>query len=960
MNLNNLPKLYQQVAVILLLSLTFFPVSVSAIAKSVGLTDTFQPTGTADTQRILEYEKRATYYLHRLPDSSYWYANEGLARSIQQEFVYGEVACLNLLGAYFAGKGCPGTALSYFQCTAQHMPTRDVQVLRKISTALNQIGIIRLQLGDLSAAEYLFRKALRIDKRIGNKAGVAISCCNLGQVMLASNKPYMALLLFNKSWQLQLAIGQTSAAITTMANLASLHICNNNLERATAILLQAEAMNISGYPECILSLLNLRAAIATKQMNYVDALHYRRQALRAAEKSHDRPALIAATSELADLCFEMDRFAEAGVLRSRYQGYLAQATPELQKAKLTDMRGILPVDRLQPLSAGMNTDDFFFYDTRLFNLRNGLILSLGFSIFLAAILYKAYRDKRYVNSELMRKFQEVRARGTVIDLKNQEIEAKNNALMEINHTLSRHQLLLKESQRIARLGSWEYTLSSGTFVWSEELEYLFFEEGFLPKQLNIRSFLSQIAAADLQLVMDAVRNAALTGDVAEVQFRISKECDEVLFMKSRISPLRDSKGVLQLLTGTVADVSDQKRIEMHLREAKEQAELASRSKSLFLATMSHEIRTPLNAILGFTDVLSKECLAPQQTEYLSHIRSAGDNLMVLLNDILDLNTIESGKLELERVNFNLREMVDQAAFPYKMQAEEKGLQFKVCIDTDVPLYLNGDPHRIRQLLVNYLSNAIKFTPVGAIQLSVCKMILPGAEIGGKLKLKCTVSDTGIGVPADKIEHIFDAFTQADSSATRKYNGTGLGLAINQQLSQLMGGSTGLESPGQLVRPHQPGTDFWFEIVVEPGVHQEPIKAIGATASAIRFAVPVQVLVAEDNMINQLLIRKVLESMNCVVTLVENGKMAVDALAGKGFDAILMDIQMPEMDGHQATMLIRQKLNADIPIIGISANVFKEDIRKSLSVGMDAHLGKPFKASELFEVMKNLISRNQAA
>lgn len=220
------------------------------------------------------------------------------------------------------------------------------------------------------------------------------------------------------------------------------------------------------------------------------------------------------------------------------------------------------------------------------------------------------------------------------------------------------------------------------------------------------------------------------------------------------------------------------------------------------------------------------------------------------------------------------------------------------------------------------------------------------------KIRFTVSDSGIGIPCEKLNSIFDAFIQADSSTTRHYGGTGLGLAITKQLSVLMGGDSGVISPGALSRPGLPGSDFWFVIGASKGTFE--VEASKLINDKIYFKEPVNILVAEDNYVNQLLIKKVLEAMNCNVTLVENGKLAVEAVEKYNFDAILLDIQMPVMDGHQATMLIRQAMHIDIPVIGVSANVFKEDISRSLAVGMDAHIGKPFKASELFEILKKFI------
>ncbi len=356
----------------------------------------------------------------------------------------------------------------------------------------------------------------------------------------------------------------------------------------------------------------------------------------------------------------------------------------------------------------------------------------------------------------------------------------------------------------------------------------------------------------------------------------------------------------------------------------------------------------------------KECESAQQLEYLRHIRDSGDNLLVLLNDILDFNKIEHGKLTLEQVNTDLFELVNHSLAPYALQAREKGVEFQIDIDTVVPRYVMLDPHRIRQLLVNFVSNALKFTTKGMIRVQLSSRPFLDAEGKRTHELWFTVSDTGIGVAAEKHSSIFELFTQADDSTTRKFGGTGLGLAITRQLAKLMHGDTGLRSPGLLANRQHPGSDFWFYVRVEDGVEHNTALPEITKSGMNRFVTAPHILVAEDNPINQLLMKKVLESLNCTYIMTENGKLACEALEKDNFDAILLDIQMPVMDGYQATVMMRQSSKGNIPIIGVSANVFKDDIEKSLRAGMDAHLGKPFKSEELFETLNHFIQLHREA
>ena len=387
-------------------------------------------------------------------------------------------------------------------------------------------------------------------------------------------------------------------------------------------------------------------------------------------------------------------------------------------------------------------------------------------------------------------------------------------------------------------------------------------------------------------------------------------------------------------------------------EAKEIAEQANRTKGIFLANMSHEIRTPLNGIIGFTNLMLDTCENAQNRDYLNHINTSGNTLLVLLNDILDFNKIEYGKLSIEEVSFDLRQYVEKWMAPYHIIANEKNIRMEVLLADTIPDFIVGDPHRIQQLLVNYVSNALKFAEKGLILVNI------GCENphAADFELCFTIHDSGIGVPSEKQNLIFELFTQADSSTTRKFGGTGLGLAINRQLARLMGGEAGVISPGKLKDQFgTPGSDFWFTIQSKKGTTQILEKKDPVASEIFRFKNKKHFLVAEDNPINQMLIKQMLDNMNCSVQMVENGKEAITLLAETIFDAVLLDIQMPVMDGYQAAEFIRKELQlTNIPIIGISANVYKEDIAKSLAVGMNAHICKPFKKKELFETLNKFL------
>jgi signal transduction histidine kinase/ligand-binding sensor domain-containing protein/CheY-like chemotaxis protein len=389
------------------------------------------------------------------------------------------------------------------------------------------------------------------------------------------------------------------------------------------------------------------------------------------------------------------------------------------------------------------------------------------------------------------------------------------------------------------------------------------------------------------------------------------------------------------------------------KAAKEAAEKASRSKSGFLANMSHEIRTPLNGILGFTDLLIRNNKNDNDTKYLELIRSSGDTLLHLLSDILDLNKIEQGKLTIENIRFNFIETIKQTLIPYQYRAKEKGLQFTMNFDSRIPENILGDPTRLKQLVINLVSNSIKFTDSGGIEVNFETETDPsGTE--DYFFISGSVIDTGIGVEKEKQELIFDSFTQADGTFTRKYGGSGLGLSIVKQLLRLMKGSIELESPAP-VKPfysESPGAKFKFRFRVKAELPSLTLESIEPPKKIqlLRFTEKYRVLLVEDNQINQLLASTILENFGLVVETADDGQQGVEKIKEADFDLILMDVQMPIMNGYESTAAIRT-LGMNIPIIGLTANVYKEDIEKCLESGMNAHLGKPFTENEIFELLK---------
>ncbi len=513
---------------------------------------------------------------------------------------------------------------------------------------------------------------------------------------------------------------------------------------------------------------------------------------------------------------------------------------------------------------------------------------------------------------------------------------KNIELLKENN--ERYDIISKATKDII----WDWDILTNKIKWIGEGLKKYNPGDLEQDKLDYNFWVNNLHPDERSNVIDELQKLIQSGENSwENDYQFLRNDGNYDYINSRGYVIRNEAGTAIRMIGSMQDITERKKAEIETQKARVEAEEARKTQEQFLANMSHEIRTPMNGVVGMTELLAGTILDDDQQDYVNTIQESAANLMVIINDILDLTKIAAGKITIEKIEYNFSHLIETVIKTHKCKADKKRILLKATIDQQIYPALLGDPVRLSQILNNLVGNAIKFTESGEVNVGVRLQ----KNEGKSDTLQFLISDTGIGIAEENAASVFDRFTQVAVDSKRKYGGTGLGLTITKQLIELQGGKIQVKSK------QGEGSVFSFFIPVEKGNSRQRPKRKTTQNELDKQLKNLRVLLAEDNLINQQVALRVLSNQGALVDIAKNGREAIDLLKKKHYDIILMDLQMPEMDGYEATKIIRNDMGVTIsntPIIAMTASALITDKTKCLQAGMNDYIAKPFLAGDLYK------------
>ncbi|MCD4747464.1 MAG: tetratricopeptide repeat protein, partial [Bacteroidales bacterium] len=777
-----------------------------------------------------------------------------------------------------------------------------------IAGSLNNIGNIYSDFDINEKAVEYYERALKIYEEYNDKQGIAQTLNNIGINCIKSGEAGKALVYLKKSLKIEKEFNNSGRIANSYNSIGEAYFKLGDYQKANDFLIKsiqiAEPLSL---PETLISNYKLCYKNNCSLGNYKKAIYY-------FEKY----------TQLKDSIFNKNVYKRIIEIQTKYETEKREKENEILRQN----------NKIQKLEIGRQR--LVIYS----------IISIGLVILILVFLfYFRYRIKQKANKMLIEKNNQITKQKDLLE----------KTLQELKENEEKYRILVDNIQ-------------DGLFV-IQDAKLIFVNDafaqitGYTRDELLNAEFQKIIAPEDMEMVANNYyRRQKGEKTPTSYEFRLlHKDSKTRINVLMRVGLINYHGKIASL--GTLKNITQQKKYEKELIESKLKADRSTALKSLFLANMSHEIRTHMSGIIGMSGILKETGLSDEQNEYLNIINISGNNLLSIINEILDFSKIEAGQIELENINIDIHAIIEEVIKLHRFRAKAKGISLSAKISPLIPQLLKGDPHRLKQIIMNLTNNAVKFTDKGSISIHVevikqhkslyDKFAYDNGKKSKSIMLKFKIIDTGIGISEKGKKKLFKSFSQTDVSITRKQGGTGLGLSISKHLCELMNGNIGVESE------QGKGATFWFTAVLQQLIEPKKEKITKSSGNNIENNKSFSVLIVEDNVLNQQLASAILSKEGHKYDVAENGEIGVEKFKKNYYDVVLMDIQMPVMDGIEATKIIRQieKNKNDkakkTRIIAVTAYVLEEEQQKLFDVGIDKYLYKPYKSAELINMINEL-------